>query len=861
MDDGGRRMQNPRPRERSAVTPNAGCRFVTLLLLAAAFTASPAFGKKSVPAVAGKPAAPRVVALKLQPAALALENGRDTRRVLVFGRTAAGQWIDLSAEARLQPVSGGVRVERDGTLVPVRKGVTRVTVLVGGQQTDLPVTVRSVANPPVSFVRDVMPVLSRTGCNAGTCHGSAKGKNGFKLSLRGYDPEFDYRALVDDLSGRRFNRSDPDRSLMLLKPSQGVPHVGGMVLEPGSPYFRIVRQWIVEGVRSDVETTKRVSRLEVLPGAPQINLPGDRQQLLVLAHYPDGSTRDVSRDVVYTSSVPEVATVTPDGLVTAVRRGESAVLVRYEGSYATNPLIVLGDRTGYRWVETPAYNFIDTLVYRKLKRIKALPGPLCSDADFLRRISLDLVGLPPTPEQVRAFLADPTPTKRKRERMIDRLLGDGRLPASLDFVDHWTNKWGDLLQCNRKYLGEKGAWAFRNWIQESVAANKPYDQFARELITASGNPYESPAANYFRVAREPNVAAENVTQLFLGVRFACAKCHDHPFERWTQNQYYQLGAFFARVGTKNPGMTGDETVYDRPDGEVTHPKTARTVAPAFPVSYAATPPPHPSPKRRGELELSRREALARWLTAPENPFFARAMANRMWSYFLGRGIIDPVDDVRTSNPPSNPELLQALTEEFVKSRFDLKHLMRTITRSRTYQQSLATNRWNEDDRINFSHAVPRRLTAEQLIDTLSRATGTTPTFAGMPPGLRAAQLPDSKVGAGGFLDLFGRPARESPCECERASAVSLSQALNLINGATVNDSVADPNGRIARLMKTKPDDRKIVEELYLAALCRPPSAGEVKKATAYLTSATSRTEGAQDLMWALINSPAFLFNR
>jgi hypothetical protein len=844
-------MQNPRPRERSAVTPDARCRLATLFL-AVAVTAAPAFGMERAPAAAGKPVARRVLALKLQPAALTLENGRDARRVLVFGRTAAGQWIDLSDEARLRPASGAVRVESDGTLLPVRKGTAKVAVLAGGQQAELSVTVRSVANPPVSFVRDVMPVLSRTGCNAGTCHGSAKGKNGFKLSLRGYDPEFDYRALIDDLSGRRFNRSDPDRSLMLLKPSQGVPHMGGLVLEPGSRYFRIVRQWIAEGVRSDVETVKRVERLEVLPGAPQINLPGDRQQLLVLAHYPDGSTRDVTRDAVYSSSVPEVATVTPAGMVSAVRRGESAVLVRYEGSYATNALVVLGDRTGYRWVETPANNFIDTLVYRKLQRIKALPAPLCGDADFLRRVSLDLVGLPPTPEQVRAFLADPTPTKRKRERMIDQLL------ASPDYVEHWTNKWGDLLQCNRKYLGEKGAWAFRDWIQEAVAANEPYDQFAREVLTASGNPYEHPAANYFRVAREPNVAAENVTQLFLGVRFACAKCHDHPFERWTQTQYYQLGAFFARVGTKSAGMAGDETVYDRPDGEVTHPKTARTVAPAFPVSYATS---SPSPKRRGEPDASRREALARWLTAPENPFFARAMANRMWSYFLGRGIIDPVDDIRNSNPPSNPALLQALTEEFLKGGFDLKHLMRTITQSRTYQQSVTTNRWNDDDRVNFSHAVPRRLTAEQLIDTLSRATGTTPKFADVPPGLRAAQLPDSKVGAGGFLDLFGRPARESPCECERASAVSLGQALNLINGSTVNDAIVDPDGRIARLMKAKADDRKIVEELYLAALCRPPRPDELKKATAYLARATARAERAQDLMWALINSPAFLFNR
>ncbi len=800
------------------------------------------FGPAAAAAPEAIAQAPAVVALRVQPAALVLENIRDARRVLVSGQTKDGRWVDLTPVARFSPVAGGVTVDREGYISPVKAGAARVVVAAGGQKAMLPVTVKSVAAPPVSFVREIMPVISRSGCNAGLCHGSAKGKNGFKLSLRGYDPEFDHAALVNDVSGRRFNRTDPAQSLMLLKPTQGAPHQGGLVFETNSHPYKLIQQWIAEGVQLD--KVSRVQSLEVLPKAPRLDMPGDSQQVLVIARYTDGSTRDVTRDAIYTSSVPEIATVAPDGRVTSVRRGETAILVRYEGAYATDGVLVMGDRSGYRWVQQPEQNFIDRLVDQKLRRIKVLPSGLCADDEFVRRVYLDLVGMPPSPEQTRAFLADKTPTRARREALIDRLIG------SPEFVDHWTNKWADLLQCNRKYLGEKGAWSYRRWIQQAVAANTPYDHFAHTLLTASGNSFENPAASYYRVARESTTATENVTQLFLGVRFACAKCHDHPFERWTQNQYYQLGAFFARVGVK-PGEEGDETVYLKPEGgEVVHPKDGRVMAPVVPVGYVS----------KSVHAVDRRKLLASWLTSAENPFFARSMANRMWSYFLGRGIIDPVDDIRTSNPPSNPELLDALTAEFVKGGFDLRRLMRTIVRSRVYQQGLATNRWNARD-PNFSHAEPRRLTAEQLLDSISAATGSPQKFEGLPVGFRAAQLPDSRVATGGFLDLFGRPARESPCECERSSQVSLGQALNLVNGPTIADAIIAPEGRIVRLMKQNPSDRRLVEEIYLAAICRLPKAAELKTATEHLARSGSRTEGAQDLMWALINTPAFLFNR
>lgn len=821
-----------------------------------------------------------VLELRVQPASLTLDNARDVRRVLVSGRTSDGYWHDLTGQAFFKPAAALVARDKEGFFRGVKPGKTMLTVLAGGKQVSVPVAVRSMVTPPVSFVRDVMPVLARTGCNAGLCHGSAKGKNGFKLSLRGYDPEYDYHALIDDIGGRRFNRAQPQESLMLLKPTQGAAHQGGLVFEENSPYYKLLYRWIAEGVKSDAATVQRANRIEVLPNEPKLSLPGQSQQLLVLAHYPDGSTRDVTREAVFTSTMSETATITPEGEITAVRRGEAAILVRYEGNYAADPITVIGDRTGYAWAPQPQFNYIDKLVDAKLQRIKATPSGLCTDAEFLRRVYLDTIGVPPTAAEVRAFLADKTPTQQKRTRMIDRLL------VSPDFAENWTNKWADLLQCNRKYLGDRGVWKFRNWIHGQIASNRPYNAFVRDVLTGAGSSYAEPAAAYALTARDPSlplttadptIATEHVTQLFLGIRFSCNKCHDHPFERWTQTQYYQFAANFARVGFKPGTAEGDINIFEKRDGEVTHLRTGKVMTASYPYSF---------PGSQTNTAANRREALANWLTAADNPYFAKSYVNRIWSYFLGRGIIDPVDDIRGSNPAINPELLDALTADFIKSGFDSRRLMRTICNSRTYQASIHSNKWNIDDKANFSHAVPRRLTAEQLVDSLSRATGSTPRYPGVPIGFRAVQLPDSTVAAGGFLDLFGRPARESPCECERSSTVSLGQTLNLVNGPTIADAIADKSGRIVQLMKSKPTGRKIVEELFLSALCRLPTERELKKTLPLFdisakairkvqdeagdrdenpTEEEVRTvlqaQGAQDLLWALINSPSFLFNR
>lgn len=788
-----------------------------------------------------------IVRIRLRPSEILFSNPREYRKVLVSGETQGAGEIDLTRSATFTPAEDCVRFDPSGYLYPVRDCQTLVTVAAGGRKAELPITVRGLLqSKPVSFVRDVEPILNKAGCTSGVCHGAAKGKNGFKLSLRGYDPQFDYDALIHDLSGRRFNRADPARSLMLLKPVAQVAHGGGARFEPDSRYYRTILQWISEGVEfGDVEAGK-VKQLEALPADILMPKPGLSQQLAVLAHYADGTTRDVTQEAVYTSNTPSVVEVTQEGFLTAPRKGEAAILIRYEGTYATVNTTVLSGKPGFRWVQSPRFNTIDQYVDRKLQRLQIQPSELSSDAEFIRRVSLDLIGLPPTPERVRAFLNDSTPRRVKRARVVEELMNRP------EFVNHWSLKWGDLLESNRKFLGEKGLWRYREWIRQAVAQNKPYDRFVRELLTARGSNYENPAANFFVVANQPKVAMETTTQLFLGVRMVCAQCHDHPFEQWTQKNYYELAAFYARVGVRDGAYHLEKLIYEnRDEGEVKYPKTGRVVAPRFPFAQ----PAHLS------TEAGRREALANWLTSKDNPYFAKAIANRLWSYFFGRGIIDPVDDIRSSNPPVNPELLSALTNDLVQHHFDLRYLMRAIVNSRTYQLSFRTNRWNRDDETNFSHALPRRLTAEQLMDAISMATGSRMSFKEVPRGFLAQALPDSKVGMGGFLDLFGRPQRESPCECERRSELSVAQALNLINGSTVADAIADPGGRIARLVMAGASDRELIEDLYLASLARLPDAAEYDKAKTYLAGGKNRAERAQDLLWAMLNSNAFLFNR
>jgi hypothetical protein len=768
--------------------------------------------------------------IEATPTSIELKHPYDYRQLLLTGELDTGERVDVTRLVQSEVPEAVVSLSASGQVRPKADGNGVIKFTLNGQSVAVPIAVSGLKQPyPVSFVRDVQPVLSKLGCNAGTCHGAANGKNGFKLSLRGYDPLFDHRALTDDLAGRRFNRAAPDQSLMLLKPTGSVPHVGGVLTHRGEPYYELLRAWIADGVKLDLDS-QRVSSIDIYPKNPVVPLPGMRQQMVVMATYSDGQVRDVTAEAFIESSSTEKMEVDKQGLATAVRRGEAAMLARYEGAYAATTVIVMGDRSGFAWRDTPVNNHVDELVYNKLKKTRILPSELCGDAEFIRRLYLDLLGISPSVEQVRAFLADGRDTKTKREELIDRLIG------SPEYVEIWTNKWADLLQVNRKFLGEEGAWAFRNWIEQAVASNMPYDKFVYTVLTASGSTLDNPPAAYYKVLREPGDVMENTTQLFLAVRFNCNKCHDHPFERWTQDQYYHMAAYFAQIGRKpapeyagrNIGGTAVEqplplveVVYDKSGGDVTHIRSGQVAAPQFPYTHPGQVPDH----------AARREQLARWITAKENPYFAKSYVNRIWGYLLGVGIIEPLDDIRAGNPPTNPELLQRLTDDFIASGFDVQALFRTICKSRVYQHSLATNEWNADDEINYSHALARRLPAETLYDAIHRATGSEIRLPGVPANFLATQLPDSGVQLeDGFLNLFGKPPRESACECERSTGVMLGQALNLVNGPTIARAIADPNNRISKIVAADKDDRKVIEEIFLSILCRMPSEQEVTAA-------------------------------
>ena len=795
---------------------------LSVLVLTGMLSAYPVHGQEKLPSGA------KLARIETQPASITLSNPYQYSQLLLTGVLESGDRIDITRLAQIERPEKVVTVSPTGVVRPVADGAGALKISLAGRTATIPVGVQGQKDAyEVSFVRVVMPTLSRMGCNAGTCHGAAQGKNGFKLSLRGYDPIHDHRSLTDDLEGRRFNRVAPDSSLMLLKTSGSVPHVGGVLTAGGQPYYELLRLWIAEGVKFDANSP-RIRKLEIQPRTVTIPLISMKQQMAVHATFSDGSVRDVTLECFLESSNTEVATVDRNATVTAIRRGEATMLARYEGTYAAATLIVMSDRSGFVWQPVEEYNYIDTLVYEKLRQVKVLASDVCTDAEFVRRLYLDLIGLPPEPEQVRAFLADPRPTRLKRDALVDTLVG------SPEYIEHWTNKWADLLQVNRKFLEVEGATAFRAYIRKAVAENKPYDKFVKDILTASGSNIDNPAASYYKILREPNDVMENTTQLFLGVRFNCNKCHDHPFERWTQDQYYQLSSFFAQVSrTEDPRYKGQkvggtdvegakprvEVIADAKSGEIKHARTGVESKPVFPYLHGDLAPP----------TASRREQVAHWITTKENIYFSRSYVNRLWAYLLGVGLIEPIDDIRAGNPPSNPKLLDRMSEEFVKSGFNVQAMVKTICKSRVYQHSMVTNKWNQDDEINYARALPRRLPAEVLYDTIQRATGTVSRLPGLPAGARAAQLLDSNVEIpGGFLDLFGKPARESACECERSSGMMLGPVLNLVNGPVVGEAIKDPANRIAKILAAQKNDARVIEELYLAILCRPPTAKEVE---------------------------------
>lgn len=767
--------------------------------------------------------------LTVQPSEIRLDSPYAYAQLVVTAVMNDGSTFDVTRISDIA-VPDWTAMTPGGLIRPASDGKGIVTVRFGSKTATLQIVASATsADHPgsgaVDYIRDVNPVMSRLGCNSGTCHGAQKGKNGFRLSLRGYDPVFDLRALTDDLAARRISAAAPEASLMLRKPLGLTPHQGGVLMTAGDPNHTILRRWIADGSKVDLNAS-RVTGLEVFPTNPVAQKLNSKQQVRVVAYYSDGTSRDVTPEAFIESGNTEVATADETGLLTAVRRGEAAILARFEGAYAATTLTVMGDRSGYEKPPIETWSRIDELVAEKWDRVKVIPSDLCDDSAYLRRVYLDLTGLPPTSDKVREFLADQTPTRIKRAKIVDELIG------SKAYVEYWTNKWADLLQVNRKFLGVEGSTAFRNWIEKSISENRPYDEFAREILTATGSNKDNPPASYFKVLRTPEDTMENTTHLFLGIRFNCNKCHDHPFERWTQDQYYEMSAYFAQMKLETDPASGKrriggtaveqakplyEKVVDK-DGEMMHPKTNTAVPPAFPFEVD-----HPL-----KSDAPRRQQLANWITDSDNPYFARSYVNRLWAYLMGVGLIEPIDDIRAGNPPTNPELLDHLTDSFVKSGFDVAQMHRMICNSRTYQLSVATNPMNEDDSLNYSHALPRRLPAEVIYDAVHALTGAVSEIPGMPKGTRAAALTDSGVKlADGFLQNLGRPARESSCECERSSDLQLGPVMALISGPTIGTAIADPKNELEKIVSQLSDDRELAEEIFLRALGRMPSEQEL----------------------------------
>lgn len=710
--------------------------------------------------------------------------------------------------------------------------------------------------PSLTFVRDIAPILTKAGCNSGACHAKAgMGQRGFRLSLLGFEPQEDYEHIVKEGHGRRVFPVAPEQSLLVLKAANTVPHGGGKKLDPSSEGYKTLVRWISEGMQYGKETDAKLVSIEVEPKRESMKIKS-QQQLKVVAHYSDGATRDVTRDALYEPNDKNMAEATEEGLVKILDLpGNVAVMVRYSGMVSVfSASIPLGAP-----VENlpPAKNFIDELVFANLKRIGVPPSSICDDATFLRRVSLDIAGRLPTAEEAKAFLASKEPDKR--DRLIETLLN------SPDYADYFASKWAMLLHNKRDATTDITAnFAFHSWVRDNLLANTPYDQMVRQLLAATGTIATNPAVAWYKRVKEPAQQLEDVAQLFLGVRMQCAQCHHHPFERWSQGDYYSLAAFFTQVGRKPTTTAGEDVIFHKRGlAQAENKKTKQPVKPAALGAPALDISPDEDPRLR----------LADWLSDKTNPFFAKSLANRYWKHFFRRGLIEPEDDIRDTNPATNPELLDALANHFLKSGYDLKSVVRVITQSHTYQLSEKPNEHNAIDRQNFSHYYPKHLSAEVLLDAIDQFTGAQTDFADLPPGTRAIALPDNSYNrSSGFLKVFGRPEGASVCECERVQSSSLAQSLHLMNAADVKAKLATNNGRADRLAKSATPEPEKLREVYLAAFSREPRADELQVAEGYLGRSRFDAEGKpldaqkarrqayEDVLWALINTKEFLYN-
>jgi hypothetical protein len=733
----------------------------------------------------------------------------------------------------------------------------------------------------VLFARDVMAVLSKAGCNSGPCHGNANGKGGFKLSLRGEDPLFDFHALTRDQFARRADPFAPDQSLLLLKATAQIAHEGAKRFDPASPEYRILRDWIAGGLKTDPPGAPKLVRLEITPREQILVAPARTAQISATAVFSDGARRPVTNMAVYEPSTPAI-TVTHDGLASSDQPGEGTVIVRYLDQQAPVRLAFVPARPDFKWQRVPENNYIDRHIFAQLRRLWMNPSELASDEVFIRRAHFDLLGIPPTADEARAFVADRS--RDKRTKLVDRLL------ERPEFAEYWAQKWMDLLRAEERALDRKGLRVLYDWLRDSFARNKPLDQFAREIIGARGSTYENPPANFYRAVRTPVERAEAAAQVFLGVRLQCAQCHSHPFDRWTQNDYYQWAALFAQVDYKiienrrrdsndKHEFDGEQIVFIARKGNVKDPRTGKAADPRFlgENEMMAEQVARRENRQRDTATVNERgpdydylAELAGWLGNASNDMFARVQANRVWFHLMGRGLVEPLDDFRATNPASHPALLDELARDFVKRGFDLRHLIRTIMQSRTYQLSSEPNATNAADEANFSRAYIRRLGAEQIMDAQSQALGVPLEFPGYPPGLRAAQIPglpterrqrDDSAGLFQFMQTFGKPPRLIPSECERSCEPTMSQAFQMISGPLLNERLGRPDNRLGTLLAASRPDRDIIEQLYLETLTRRPGEPELAKSLAHVQGAKDRRAAFEDILWSLLNAKEFVLRK
>ncbi|MCA9058997.1 MAG: DUF1549 domain-containing protein [Planctomycetaceae bacterium] len=778
----------------------------------------------------------------VSPADIRLSSQRDRQSLIVQAVVPSGLTYDVTEQAQIT-VENPDLLKREGqTFYPLADGATKLIVQFAGHTAQVPVTISgSAADPAISFRLDVMPVFMKSSCNNGSCHGAARGKDGFRLSLFGFDPEGDHFRLTREVPGRRINLALPEESLLIEKSVGAVPHTGGKRFDIEDERCSTLVRWLQAGAPNDQGEVPKVVAVELYPKQAVMDGEGESQRLTVRAKYSDETDRDVTSLAFFSSNNETAAEISQTGIVTAHERGEAFIMARFETHTVGSQFIVLPKGLQYEDPQTPEFNYIDTLVHNKLRKLRIIPSEVCSDEEFLRRVFVDITGTMPTSDEHDRFVADTDP--QKREKVIDQLLN------RKEFVDMWVMKWAELLQVRTidNRVATKPMLAYFNWLREKIASNTPTDVIVREILSSKGGSFSNPATNYYQTETETLKVSENVAQVFMGMRIQCAQCHNHPFDRWTMDDYYGFAAFFAQIGRKRGEDPRETIIFNSGGGEVKHLVDGRNMPPKF--LGGATP---------DLAGRDRREVLAEWLASPENPYFATNLANIVWAHFFGQGIIEQVDDVRVSNPPVNAELLEELGHKFTEYNYDFRRLVRDICTSRTYQLSTAVNESNSSDHRNFAHAELRRLRAEVMLDCISTVTSTQDKFPGLPVGARAVHIADGNTSTY-FLTTFGRAKRESVCSCEVQMEPNLSQALHLINGDTSNDKIRQ-GGLIPKMLKDGHEPAAIITEIYLRCFCRRPTEPELQKLVALTNETENKAEALEDIFWSLLNSREFLFN-